>query len=97
MDRLEKRTVFIYNVKGDNEEIGGLGNTQGITNKKFYDMLEIILVFHSPCTLALAGGGAVPKDGAELKLGKYSIDGKFTATHAHFVALLICNRDFFYQ
>lgn len=37
----------------------------------FKDMSEILLVFDSPYTLALAGGETFSKDGAELKPGKY--------------------------
>lgn len=62
--------------------LGGLVNTKGISNKNFHDMIEILLVFGSPYTLALAGGDTVPKDDAELKPGNYYVDGKFT-THAH--------------
>lgn len=29
MDRSKGRTVFIYNAKGDNEQLGGLVNTRG--------------------------------------------------------------------
>lgn len=43
----------MYNAKGDNEQLGGLINTRGITNKNFHDMLEILLVFDSPYTLIL--------------------------------------------
>ena len=82
MDRSEGRTVFIYNAKGDNKVLGGLVNTNGITNKNFYDMIEILLVFDSPYTLTLAGDGTVPKDDAEVKPGNYYVDGKST-THAH--------------
>ncbi|MCJ1341921.1 hypothetical protein MMC31_000099, partial [Peltigera leucophlebia] len=53
-DRSEGRTVFIY-AKGDNTVLGGLVNTNGITNKNFYAMIEIILVFESSYTLALGG------------------------------------------
>lgn len=35
MTRSRGHTVFIYNAKGENEELGGLGMTQGITNKNF--------------------------------------------------------------
>lgn len=63
----EGRTVFIHNAKGNNEALGGLYITQGITKKNLYDMLEILLVFESPYTIALAGGDTVPKDGAELR------------------------------
>lgn len=36
MDRSQGRIVYIYNAKGDNEQLGGLSNTQGITNKNFH-------------------------------------------------------------
>lgn len=42
MDRSECRTVFIYNAKGDDKVLGGLVNTKGITNKNFFDMIEIL-------------------------------------------------------
>lgn len=66
MTRSRGHTVFIYNAKGENEELGGLGMTQGITNKNFYDMLEILLVFNSPYNLTLAGGDTGPKDGRKM-------------------------------
>lgn len=76
MDRSEGRIINIYNAKGHNEELGGLGNIQGITNKNFHDMLETLLVFHSPYTLTLASDDIFPKDGAELQPGKCYVDGK---------------------
>lgn len=80
-----------YN-KSDNKELGGLSMTKDISNKNFYEMLEIPLVFHSLYIFTLEGGDRVPKDGAELKPGKY---GRST-THAHsYIALLICNGCFF--
>ena len=94
MDRSAGRTLFIYRATGDNEQLGGLANTQGITNKNFHDMLEIILVFSSPYTLTLADD-IVPKDDAQLQPGNYYVDGE-SKTLAH-VALLICSRDFFCQ
>lgn len=93
MDRSTGRIVFIYNANGDNELLGGLSNTQGITNKNFYEMLEIVLVFASPYTLRLAGD-IVPRDGTELQRGDYYVDGK-SKTPAHlYTGLLICNREF---
>lgn len=74
-DRSERRTVFIY-PKGDTKVLGGLANTNGITNKNFYAMIEIILVFESSYTLSLGGDDEVPKDDAEMKPGDYYIDGK---------------------
>lgn len=51
-----------------------------MTNKNFYEMLEILLFFES---LALAGGDTVPKDSAELRPGIYYVDGKSTnLTHS---------------
>lgn len=63
--------VNIYNAQGDNEELGGLANTQAITKKNFHDTLEILLVFRTPYTLTLAGGDIVAKDDAKLQPGKY--------------------------
>lgn len=77
------RDIIAENAKGDNEELGGLAsNTQGITKHDFSGMLEILLVFHSPKSLTLAGADIVPKDGAELQPGKYYVDGK-SKTLAH--------------
>lgn len=53
---------------------------EGITNKNFHDMLEILLVFDSPYTLIL-GGDIVPRDGAELQPGNYYVDGKSKLLH----------------
>lgn len=91
MDRSIGPTVFIYRATGDNEQLEGLVNTRGITNKNFYEMLEVILVFRSPYTLTLAGGHIVPKDTAPLKCGNYYVDGE-SKTLAP-VTLLICSRD----
>lgn len=77
MVRSKGRTVFIY-AKGDDNLLGGLVNTKGVTNKNFYAMIEILLVFESTYTLALGGVGELPRDDAEIKPGNY----KFT-THAH--------------
>lgn len=74
-DRSEGRTVSIY-AKGDNKVLGG------ITNKNFYAMIEIILVFESSYTLALGGDDEVPRDDAEMKPGDYYVEGKSTS-HAH--------------
>lgn len=82
MDRSEGRTVSIYNAKGDNKVLGGLVNSKGINNKSFYDIFMIQLVFDSPYTLVFAGDVTVPKDDAEVKSGRYYVDGKST-THAH--------------
>lgn len=93
MDRSTGRIVFIYNANGDNELLGDLSNTQVITNKNFYEMLEIVLVFTSPYTLTLAGD-IVPRDGAELHRGDYFVDGN-SKTPAHlYTGLLICSREF---
>ena len=73
--------MFIY-AKGDNTVLGGLVNTNGITNKNFYAMIEIILVFESSYALALGGDDEVPRDDAEMKPGDYYVDGKSTS-HAH--------------
>lgn len=88
MDRSIGRTVFIYNAKGDKKQLGGLFNTQGITNKNFHDMLE--MVFDSPYTLTLASGDTVPKDGAELQPGNYYVDVKFKTLAHLYTGLLIC-------
>lgn len=93
MDRSTGRIVFIYNANGDNELLGGMSNTQGITNKNFYDMLEIVLVFASPYSLTFAGN-VVPRDGADLQRGDYYVDGMSkTPTHLY-KGLLICCREF---
>lgn len=60
-----------YNTQGDDEQLGGLANSEGITNKNFYEMLEIVLVFNSPYTVTIAGGDIVPQDGVQLQPGKY--------------------------
>lgn len=96
MDRSAGRIVFIYNANGDKELLGGLSNTQGITNKNFYEMLEIVLVFAGPYTLKLAGD-IVPRDGAELQRGDYYVDGKFKTPAHLYTGLLICSREFCYQ
>lgn len=70
VDRSEGRIINIYNAQGHKEELGGLGNIQGITNKNFHDMLEILPVFHGPYTPTLASDDIFPKDGAELQPGK---------------------------
>lgn len=96
MDRSAGRTVFIYSATGANEQLGGLINTRGITNKNFYEMLEIVLVFASPYTLTLTGE-IVPRDGAELQRGDYYVDGK-SKTPAHlYTGLLICSREIYCQ
>ena len=81
MVRSKGRTVFIY-AKGDDNLLGGLVNTKGVTNKNFYAMIEILLVFESTYSLALGGVGEAPRDDAEIKPGNYYVEGKFT-THAH--------------
>lgn len=48
------RTLFIYRANGDSKVLDGLVNTKYITNKNFYDMIEILLVFDSKYTLARA-------------------------------------------
>lgn len=68
MRRTNKRIVNFYNTKGDKEQLGGLVNTQGITNKTFHKMLELLEVFDSPYTRTLAGDDIVPKDGAIWKV-----------------------------
>lgn len=82
MSRARDRTVFIYNAQGNNEQLGGLINNDGITNNNFFGMLEILLIFRSPYSLRLEGGGIVPHDGAQLQDGKYYVDGK-CKTFAH--------------
>ena len=95
MDRSVGRTVFIYRATGDNEQLGGLVNTRGITHQNFYDMLEIILVFRSPYTLTLAGD-IVPRDDAELQPGDYYVAGKCPKKPLHILrtCLLIYSREF---
>ena len=97
--RTDQPTVRIpnHNAKGDDKQLGGLVNTQGITNKNFHDMLEILLIFDSPYTLALAGGDIVPKTGAGLQSRNYYVDGKFKTLAYLYTALLICSREFFCQ
>lgn len=82
MSRASDRTVFIYNGQGNNEQLGGLVNNEGITNNNFFGMLEILLIFRSSYTLRLESGGMVLHDDAQLLDGKYYVDGK-SKTSAH--------------
>ncbi len=82
MSRASDRTVFIYNGQGNNKQLGGLVNNEGITNNNFFGMLEILLIFRSSYTLRLKSGGMVPHDDAQLLDGKYYVDGK-SKTSAH--------------
>lgn len=81
-NRSESHTVFIY-AKSDNTVLGGLVNTNGITNKNFYAMIKIILVFKSSYTLALGGNDEVSRDDAEIKLGDYYMLIVNPQSHAH--------------
>lgn len=82
MSRASDRTVFIYNGQGNNEQLGGLVNNEGITNNNFFGMLEILLIFRSSYTLRLESGGVVHHDDAQLLDGKNYVDGK-SKTSAH--------------
>ncbi len=75
MDRSAGRTLFIYRANGDNKVLGGLVNIKGITNRNFYHMIEILLVFDSTYTFEYEGE-TVRKDDAELKPGNYYVHGK---------------------
>lgn len=82
MSRASDRSVFIYNDQGNNEQLGGLVNNEGITNNNFFKMLKILLIFRNSYSLRLESGGMVPHDDAQLLDGNYYVDGK-SKTSAH--------------
>lgn len=81
-DCSESHTVFIY-AKSDNTVLSSLVNINGITNKNFYAMIKIILVFKSSYTLALSGDDKVSRDDAEIKPGDYYMLTVNPQSHAH--------------
>lgn len=60
--------------------LGGLVCTEGMTNRNFYSMVEIMFEFDSPFGLRKPGGEAIPRDDQCLEPGNYAIstDGSFT-------------------
>lgn len=84
LDRSADRNVHIYDAqKPDEKELGGLILTKGVTNKNFYDMMDIFIIVHDTYILQRSsrdtGATEVPKDDASLLPGDYYIvtAGKF--------------------
>lgn len=82
MSHTSNRTVFIYNNKGNNKQLGDLVNNNSITNNNFFEMLEILLIFYSFYALRLKNSDMISHNDVQLLDGKYYVDGKFK-TFAH--------------
>lgn len=86
IDRAANRDVHIYDAQKPTEkELGGLILTIGVTNKDFYEMIDIIIIIHGTYVLRYnssdTGASEVPKDDTPLQPGNYFIAsaGKFLA------------------
>lgn len=75
-DRSGGRDVYFYDAAKPTEVLGGLVLTNGITNKNFHEMLEILLVYDHPFSLRDENKTLVGKDDDPLQRGKYYITGE---------------------
>lgn len=74
VDRSVGRDVHVYDAERPLEVLGGLILTNGVTNKNFYEMIEILFLFESSFSLQLEGHrNTVQKDQNPLLRGKYYI------------------------
>ncbi len=77
-DRSEDRDVHIYDARRPNEEeLGGLILSNGITKRNLYDMLDIFIIIHGTYFLQHnsydPGVSKVPNDDTALLPGNYYI------------------------
>ena len=75
-NRAAGRDVFFFDLRNPEEVLGGLVLTDGITNRNFYSMLEILLVHEDPWLLHNENKLLVEKDDHPLQPGKYYITGE---------------------
>lgn len=78
-NRSEDRNVHIFDAKDPNVELGGLILTPGITNTKFYSMLEIIFPSSGFC-LQNESGSIIAKNNHLFQPGNYYIVGVVDVT-----------------
>jgi hypothetical protein len=72
-NRSAGRTVFIYDANDRENVLGGLILTNGVTNKNFYEMVDILLVFNSDFRLRYESDTTIERNGDPLQPGKYYI------------------------
>ncbi|KAI9870707.1 MAG: hypothetical protein M1830_003901 [Pleopsidium flavum] len=72
-NRSAGRDVHIYDSKNPSEELGGLILTNGVTNKNFYMVTNIMVIIHGSYFLCHNGDTVVPEDDDPLQPGNYYI------------------------
>ena len=81
------RNVHIYDPRDPDIILGGLLITEGMTNKSFYSMVDIIIKFTTSYTLRHQSGSTVQRDDNNLQDGGYFVvaSGSFTINNEHWL------------
>jgi hypothetical protein len=83
VDRAAGRTVHLFDAQAPDAVLGGLRNTDAITNANFYAMVDIVLSFDAPYVLRDQGGQTLVRDNNQLQAGNY-----YTVTEGEFLTAL---------
>ena len=73
INRSAKRNVHIYDARDPNNVLGGLILTNGVTNDNFYQMIDILFIFHSEFSLRHENGSTIQKNDDPMRPGKYYV------------------------
>ena len=73
IDRSAKRNVHIYDTGDPKIVLGGLRLTNGVTNANFYQMIDILFIFHSDFSLRHENGSTIQRDDHPMQPGKYYV------------------------
>ncbi|KAL6243151.1 hypothetical protein RBB50_009702 [Rhinocladiella similis] len=71
--RSDGRDVHIYDLHDPSTELGGLLLLPGVTNKNFYSMVEIIILFEGPFDLQDENEVTIQRDNSPLRPGNYFV------------------------
>lgn len=77
LNRSVGRNVHIFDGQDRTTVLGGLILTMGITNKNFYEMIEILRIPQAPLLLQDEVGAEVQRNDEPLQPGNYYVAGKF--------------------
>lgn len=76
-DRAVGRNVHLYDTRDRTRAFGGLLLNNGVTNKNFYKMVEILLILETSLSLQNELGAEIEKNDNPLQPGNYYVVGKY--------------------
>ena len=87
-NRAVGRNIHLYGARDNTSALGGLLLTTGMTNKNFYQMVEILLILETSFFLQDEPGTKVEVNDDPLLPGNYYVVGKYIIL-SHFNSCLI--------